>query len=127
MKTLFTACIAALALGGVAMAAETSGSAANQNKDMMQVQQKLKSEGLYTGPVDGKEGPKTEQALKEFQQKNGLPQTGQLDQQTESKLGLSESSGASSGSSMAPTGSSNHHGTSGNGTNGSSSSGMEKK
>lgn len=114
MKTLFVASIAALSLSGVALAAGPSGTAASQNNGVMQAQQKLKSEGLYNGPVDGIDGPQTQQALKQFQQKNGLRQTGQLDQKTESKLGLSESSG----SSMPPTGSSSQTGTSGTSNSG---------
>src|SRR5690348_12315828 len=54
--------------------------------ELRQAQQKLKDDGDYTGQVDGKMGPKTAQALKKFQQSNGLPQTGRLDQQTASKL-----------------------------------------
>jgi peptidoglycan hydrolase-like protein with peptidoglycan-binding domain len=120
MKTLFVASIAALSLSGAALAAGPSGTAGSQNNDVTQVQQKLKSEGLYNGPVDGIDGPKTQQALKQFQQKNGLSQTGKLDQKTESKLGIGESSG----SSMPPAGSSSRGGTSG--MSGMSNSGTQK-
>jgi peptidoglycan hydrolase-like protein with peptidoglycan-binding domain len=47
-----------------------------------QVQQHLKSSGLYKGEVDGEIGPETKQAISQFQQQNGLNQTGALDQQT---------------------------------------------
>lgn len=49
---------------------------------MKQVQQKLKDEGLYKGEIDGQMGPNTKQALEQFQKKNGLQETGRLDQQT---------------------------------------------
>ncbi len=39
--------------------------------------------------VDGIAGPKTQSALREFQSKNGLPQTGQLDSATMNALNIS--------------------------------------
>lgn len=47
-----------------------------------QVQQQLKSAGLYKGKVDGKMGRETKQAVSAFQQQNGINQSGTLDQQT---------------------------------------------
>lgn len=38
--------------------------------------------------VDGIWGPQTEQALRDYQQKNGLQTSGQLDEQTRNKLNL---------------------------------------
>jgi peptidoglycan hydrolase-like protein with peptidoglycan-binding domain len=67
--------------------------------EVKEAQQKLKSDNLYKGSVDGILGPETQQALKEFQKKNNLQQTGRLDDQTEQKLGVAEQSG----SSMPPT------------------------
>src|SRR5689334_10461079 len=73
--------------------------------ELRQAQQKLKDDGDYTGQVDGKMGPKTAQALKKFQKSNGLRQTGRLDQQTASKLGISMSgSSQPSSSSSSSTG-----------------------
>jgi len=54
--------------------------------DIQQAQQQLKAQGLYRGAVDGILGPQTEQALSQFQQQNGLPQTADLDQQTMTRL-----------------------------------------
>jgi peptidoglycan hydrolase-like protein with peptidoglycan-binding domain len=68
---------------------------------MKQVQEKLKSEGLYKGQVDGIAGPETKQALEQFQKQQSLQQTGSLDQQTLDKLGVSQTEG--SGSSMPPS------------------------
>jgi peptidoglycan hydrolase-like protein with peptidoglycan-binding domain len=47
-----------------------------------QVQKELKSAGLYKGPIDGEMGPEMKQAISQFQQQNGLDQTGVVDQQT---------------------------------------------
>src|SRR5215472_17571268 len=44
-----------------------------------QVQQHLKSAGLYKGTVDGEMGPEMKQAVSQFQQQNGLNQTGVVD------------------------------------------------
>ncbi|HET8748111.1 MAG TPA: peptidoglycan-binding domain-containing protein, partial [Ramlibacter sp.] len=65
-----------------------------------QVQEKLSAAGHEVQP-DGIMGPKTQAALKEFQQKQGLQASGQLDQQTLAALGVSEGASASTGSSAA--------------------------
>ena len=52
------------------------------SKTVTQVQQALNVKS------DGKWGPHTEAALKQYQQKNGLSATGQLDQPTRAKLNL---------------------------------------
>ena len=44
--------------------------------------------GYTPGPVDGKWGKKTEAALKQFQQAQGLSVTGTVDEATAQKLGL---------------------------------------
>ena len=114
MRSFVVATTAALALAlaqNAAMAAQDSMSsspnaapkseaagarnqAAEPRAEIMQAQEKLKSEHLYQGAVDGVLGPETEQALKGYQQKSGLQQTGRLDRQTAQKLGISESSGS---------------------------------
>src|SRR5665213_1328354 len=61
-----------------------------------EAQQKLKDDGEYQGQVDGKLGPKTASAVKQYQQKNGLKQTGHLDRDTMSKLGVNRTTGSGS-------------------------------
>ena len=51
-------------------------------------QEALKSEGHDPGPVDGRMGPKTQDALRHFQKQENLRETGRLDQETMSKLGV---------------------------------------
>lgn len=66
-----------------------------------QVQQKLSQSG-HQLQVDGIMGPKTQAALKDYQQQKGLKATGRLDQQTMASLGVEEGASASVGSSAEP-------------------------
>jgi N-acetylmuramoyl-L-alanine amidase len=50
------------------------------------VQARLNNLGFDCGEVDGELGPKTIQALSEFQEKHGLTPTGNLDDQTRKML-----------------------------------------
>jgi hypothetical protein len=52
------------------------------------IQQKLKAEGVYDGPTDGRASAETTAALREYQAKRGLPQTGSIDERTASALEL---------------------------------------
>jgi peptidoglycan hydrolase-like protein with peptidoglycan-binding domain len=58
-------------------------------------QQALKDKGQDPGPIDGVMGPKTQAALKAFQQAEGLTTTGRLDSETMAKLGVGEGGGSS--------------------------------
>jgi len=51
----------------------------NRSKD---IQKALKNAGLYTGPVDGKLGPKTKKAIEEFQTSKGLKSDGKVGPKT---------------------------------------------
>jgi hyperosmotically inducible protein len=51
-------------------------------------QQALKTNGLNPGPIDGYMGPQTAAAVREFQQKEQLQVTGQLDPDTLGRLGV---------------------------------------
>jgi peptidoglycan hydrolase-like protein with peptidoglycan-binding domain len=61
-----------------------------------QAQEKLSAAGMNAGQADGKLGPKTQAAVKEFQQSKGIQGSGKLDQQTLAALGVSGSSGSAS-------------------------------
>ena len=88
----------ALSFAGTAFAIAPNGpSGQGQQTEIMQLQQKLHAKGLYQGKVDGIDGPKTQAALRQYQGKNGLHQTGRLDQQTEQKLGLNKAGAATEG------------------------------
>lgn len=75
--------------------------ASQSQETVKQAQEKLSAAGHQVQP-DGIMGPKTQAALKEFQQSKGLQASGQLDQQTIAALEIEQSAatgGSSSGSS----------------------------
>jgi peptidoglycan hydrolase-like protein with peptidoglycan-binding domain len=51
-------------------------------------QRRLRDEGFYSGPVDGKIGPQTQRAIRQYQAKHGLTVTGELDESTQKAMGL---------------------------------------
>jgi peptidoglycan hydrolase-like protein with peptidoglycan-binding domain len=53
-------------------------------------QHKLEQSGFYSGNIDGMYGPETRAAVREFQQNSQLSPTGQLNQETLAKLGVSK-------------------------------------
>jgi peptidoglycan hydrolase-like protein with peptidoglycan-binding domain len=65
-------------------------------EQMKAVQQALKDKGHDPGAVDGEMGPKTEAALREYQQKEGLTATGTADAETMAKLTAAVSTPAAS-------------------------------
>jgi len=52
-----------------------------------QIQQALTNAGLYSGDIDGKIGPKSKTAIREFQEQNGLTADGKVGPKTWEKLG----------------------------------------
>ncbi|HEY2817010.1 MAG TPA: peptidoglycan-binding domain-containing protein [Casimicrobiaceae bacterium] len=72
--------------------ADTAANGANIGYDahVERVQQSLKEKGYDPGTIDGRWGPSTESALRQYQQANSLPQTGMLDDQTMSSLGVAK-------------------------------------
>jgi peptidoglycan hydrolase-like protein with peptidoglycan-binding domain len=51
-----------------------------------QIQTALKNAGFYKGPVDGRIGPRTKEAIKEFQKANGLKADGVVGKKTSAEL-----------------------------------------
>lgn len=128
-RLMLATSIVALSLSGAAFAAGPSGSmqpsgsasgmssthesmsnsstgAGASHSDVTQAQTALKEKGLYSGPIDGRIGPKTRQAISQFQRQNGLKQTAQLDSRTMSELqggGGTSGSGAAAPSNSSPS------------------------
>jgi murein L,D-transpeptidase YcbB/YkuD len=59
------------------------------DRDLMQIQGRLKELGHDPGPIDGRMRPQTQAALKAFQNDYGLAPTGESDPETRAALGLS--------------------------------------
>lgn len=76
--------------------------AQSSKSDVKLVQQKLKNWGYYKGSVDGIYGPKTKEAVRLFQRRNGLVVDGIVGNKTLSAMGISQSklSGGSGSSSV---------------------------
>jgi peptidoglycan hydrolase-like protein with peptidoglycan-binding domain len=83
-------------MGSSSMSERSSG-----RTDVRSVQEALKGKGFDPGPVDGVMGPKTQAALRAFQQSSSLSATGRLDAQTAQQLGIERSTGSMGNS---PTG-----------------------
>ena len=52
------------------------------------VQERLKAEGVYAGPVDGELNAQTEAALRQYQEKQRIPVSGAADEETLKQLQL---------------------------------------
>ena len=72
MKRKIATAILAGALAQLAVADST----------VQQAQEELKAQGYYIGQIDGDKNADTIAAIRRFQIRNGLPVTGELDQQT---------------------------------------------
>lgn len=83
---------------GMSSSSGTATSHRASSSNVKEVQQALKDKGYDPGPIDGRMGAKTKEALKSFQSASNLSATGTLNSQTAEKLGV-QSSGSSSGSS----------------------------
>jgi peptidoglycan hydrolase-like protein with peptidoglycan-binding domain len=74
--------------------AGTTGEQAPEQKqiiskdDFKLIQERLKAEGVYAGPVDGEVNAQTEAALRAYQQKRGIPVSGAADEATIRELQL---------------------------------------
>jgi peptidoglycan hydrolase-like protein with peptidoglycan-binding domain len=95
MRTLMLAAASAIALTLASRAVAQQSYAARQALAAQKAQEKLKSDGVYQGKIDGVVGPETQQALKDYQKQHNLQQTGQLDEPTEVLLGIVVQSGSS--------------------------------
>lgn len=60
---------------------------------VMDLQRQLKDQGMYKGPVDGKPGPLTRQAIKQYQSQLGMKPTGMIDEQVLAALHVRPSRG----------------------------------
>jgi peptidoglycan hydrolase-like protein with peptidoglycan-binding domain len=86
MRLVVLAIVIGIALAKSVLADENVGGGwADTNVRM--VQQKLREAGLYFGEIDGAYGSELAAAIGRYQIRNGLPITGQLDEETSKALG----------------------------------------
>jgi peptidoglycan hydrolase-like protein with peptidoglycan-binding domain len=52
------------------------------NDNIKLLQERLKAEGVYAGPMDGTLNAQTEAALRQYQEKKGIPVSGAADEAT---------------------------------------------
>jgi peptidoglycan hydrolase-like protein with peptidoglycan-binding domain len=72
---------------------QSSAGMAASSEEIQKLQQALKDRGQDPGTVNGVMTPQTQQALRSFQQQQGLDGTGTLDAQSRTALGLGLSTG----------------------------------
>ena len=77
---------------------ETISRRGDQGAEVRKIQQRLKDWGYFDGEVNGIFGPQTEAAVKAFQKKHGIPQTGIAGEQTLAAIGLPAGSSGSGSS-----------------------------
>jgi len=70
----------------VSKSTETTSSELATLPSSQEIQQALKNANLYQGEIDGNIGPKTTQAIKEFQTRNNLNADGKVGSKTWEKL-----------------------------------------
>ena len=68
------------------MSSLPQGQAFSSKLSTKQIQAALKKAGFYNGPLDGKVGVKTKEAIKAFQKANGLKADGIVGRSTQSEL-----------------------------------------
>lgn len=73
---------------------ETVSYLGSTGDEVIQIQTRLKNWGYYKGAIDGVYGTGTYQAVRQFQQKNGLSVDGVAGSETLAAMGLSTSSGS---------------------------------
>lgn len=73
---------------GVPTGIQTTTTQPMDTTQMLEVQNRLTRHGYSIGTPSGVLDPQTEAAIRNFQQKNGIPATGLLDQQTVRALGI---------------------------------------
>jgi len=66
------------------------GTIAPSNEAITAAQRRLHDKGFYKGNFDGRLGPETQSAIREYQKNSNLNETGRLDQATLSRLGVSK-------------------------------------
>ena len=87
-KTVRAAVVFVFLTIGILSLSQPAAAAALSHDDINKVQKSLSDKGFYHGDIDGLLGPRTRQAIGEYQKSENLPVTRQLDVETAGKLGV---------------------------------------
>ncbi len=83
--------VSMLWLSPIMIEAGTPGTTSEQRPEQKQIistdnvkliQERLTAEGVYAGPIEGELNAQTEAALRQYQQKQGIPVSGATDEET---------------------------------------------
>jgi peptidoglycan hydrolase-like protein with peptidoglycan-binding domain len=91
-KVIFTFLVTAM----LALSVTALTSMARTGSDVKKVQQTLRDKGYDPGQIDGRMGPKTRDAIGQYQQAENLPVTQHVDARTAEKLGVEREQESSS-------------------------------
>lgn len=89
--------------GGMGASGAGGGAQNLSREQIREMQQALKDKGHDVGAVDGVWGPMTQNALREYQQAQGMTASGEPDSQTMSSLGVSGSAVGAPGGGEQPS------------------------
>jgi len=78
------------------LCSQTETKSHESKADVKNVQQSLQEKGFYDGQIDGIAGSQTRAGIRQYQQAENLPVTGQVDVKTARKLGIGGESVGSS-------------------------------
>ena len=79
---------------GSSGAQREAGSSSFSQSEIREVQMRLNQKGFNVGEADGVMGPKTKDALEQFQRRQGLQESGDIDNETADALGISTTGSA---------------------------------
>jgi Putative peptidoglycan binding domain len=85
MRTLMAASVLALSICAIPLMAQGS-------RTVRDAQQALKDKGYDPGPIDGIDGPRTEAAVRQYQEKENIEPDGRLGPKTLDSLGVKQAS-----------------------------------
>jgi peptidoglycan hydrolase-like protein with peptidoglycan-binding domain len=91
-KAVWTRVIFTLLMTGMLGLSVIPLASAGDRGDIKKVQETLRDKGYYTASVDGRMGPQTREAIRQYQKSENLPVTGRLDGETAGKLGVEQES-----------------------------------
>lgn len=94
---VFTTSFARSAILGLLLGTAGAG-LARADEALRHIQQSLRDQGFYYGPIDGSPGDETTQALRRYQIRNGLTVSGQLNDETRRSIERTGASNSGSGS-----------------------------